>query len=88
MNRFRDKNFIGTQIEYRRHLFWKLGMVGFIGIGDVFDKTNELAWDKAKYSYGMGLRIMLNKQERMNFRLDYGRGRDSNGVYLTVTEAF
>lgn len=88
MNRFRDKNFVGTQVEYRRHLFWRLGMVGFAGIGDVFDKTSELAWDKAKYSYGVGLRFMVNKQEKMNFRIDYGRGRDSQAVYMTVTEAF
>lgn len=88
MNRFRDKNFIGTQIEYRRHLFWRLGMVGFVGIGDVFDKVSDLSWDRSKYSYGLGLRVTINKQEKMNFRLDYGIGRDSNGVYLTVTEAF
>ncbi len=88
MNRFRDKNFIGTQVEYRRHLFWRIGMTGFAGIGDVFDKTSELAWDRAKYSYGVGLRFMVNKQEKMNFRIDYGRGRDSQAVYMTVTEAF
>ncbi|WP_299454735.1 BamA/TamA family outer membrane protein [uncultured Microscilla sp.] len=88
MNRFRDKNFVGTQIEYRRHLFWRLGMVGFAGIGDVFDQTSDFSWSKAKYSYGIGLRFMVNKQENMNFRIDYGRGRDSQAVYMTVTEAF
>lgn len=88
MNRFRDKNFVGTQIEYRRHLFWRFGMVGFAGLGDVFESTDQLAWDRVKYSYGVGLRVTLNRQERLNFRLDYGIGRDSRSVYVTVTEAF
>lgn len=88
MNRFRDKNFIGTQVEYRRPLFWRLGMVGFAGLGDVFDSTNDFSWERVKYSYGVGLRVMLNRQERLNFRLDYGIGRDSRSVYVTVTEAF
>jgi len=88
MNRFRDKNFVGTQVEYRRHLFWRFGMVGFAGLGDVFDTTDEFSWQRVKYSYGVGLRVMLNRQERLNFRLDYGIGRDSRSVYVTVTEAF
>ena len=88
MNRFRDKNFIGTQVEYRRPLFWRLGMVGFAGLGDVFDTVDDFSWEKVKYSYGVGLRVMLNRQERLNFRLDYGIGRDSRSVYVTVTEAF
>jgi len=88
MNRFRDKNFIGTQVEYRRHLFWRFGMVGFAGLGDVFDTPDQFSWQRVKYSYGVGLRVMLNRQERLNFRLDYGIGRDSRSVYVTVTEAF
>jgi hypothetical protein len=88
-NRFRDQNFIGTQAEYRMPLWWRFGLVGFAGVGDVFDNLDDIQWDTFKYSVGGGLRFAVNKKERMNIRLDYGFGRDDNrSLYISLTEAF
>ncbi|MBC8110215.1 MAG: BamA/TamA family outer membrane protein [Verrucomicrobia bacterium] len=87
-NRYRDMNFVGGQAEYRLPLWWRFGLVGFVGLGDVFRSTADLSFQKLKYSYGGGLRFMVNKKERLNIRFDYGFGKQSNSFYLSITEAF
>src|SRR5690606_24165941 len=87
-NRYRDHHFAGTQVEYRFPLFWRLGMVTFAGIGDVFRKTSDLRINNLKYTYGAGLRFKVNTKERLNVRFDYGFGRKHNSFYITLTEAF
>lgn len=87
-NRFRDKNFMGTQVEYRFPVYWRFGMTTFLGVGDVFEKPNDVGLRTLKYSYGFGIRYLANKNERLNIRFDYGFGRDSNAFYIMITEAF
>lgn len=87
-NRFRDNHFLGTQLEYRFPLFWRLGMTTFAGAGDVFSRTQDLSWSNMKYSVGMGLRLLVNAAERVNIRLDYGYGREGGYFYFGVAEAF
>ncbi len=87
-NRFRDKSFIGTQVEYRFPLFWRFGGVAFAGAGDVFSKTSDLDIRLLKYSVGGGLRFMINPAERLNVRLDYGYGREGGYFYFIVAESF
>lgn len=87
-NRFRDRHFIGTQLEYRFPLFWRFGMVAFAGVGDVFSGWRDLAIRTAKYSVGTGLRFVVNPAERLNVRLDYGYGREGGYFYFVVAEAF
>jgi outer membrane protein assembly factor BamA len=87
-NRYRDKHFFGTQLEYRFPLFWRFGMVGFAGAGDVFSRPQDLSWRTMKYSVGMGLRILVNAAERLNIRVDYGYGSGGGYFYFSVAEAF
>lgn len=87
-NRFRDKNFIGTQVEYRFPLFWRLGAVTFAGVGDVFNHYEEMTIKTAKYSVGGGLRFVINPAERLNIRLDYGYGKEGGHFYFIVAESF
>ena len=87
-NRFRDRNFTGFQVEYRYPLFWRLGMVTFAGVGDVFSSIRDLSLQRAKYSIGTGLRFTINPAERLNLRFDIGFGREGPQYYLMVTEAF
>jgi len=87
--RFRDKNQAVLQAEYRLPLFWRLGAVGFGGIGNVGPEMKDLNFQCLKYSYGGGLRVALNKAEKLNLRLDYGlAGGASRGFYLQLGEAF
>lgn len=87
-NRFRDINFIGTQLEYRFPLFWRLGMVTFAGVGDVFSSHKDLSTKSLKYSIGTGLRFVVNPRERLNIRLDYGYGKEGGYFYFVVAESF
>lgn len=87
-NRYRDNHFVATQAEYRFPVYKRLGAVAFLGLGDVFSNTNELRIDYLKYSYGGGARFTINRNERLNVRLDYGVGRNESSFYFTVTESF
>ena len=89
--RYRSKNQVVVQAEYRIPLFWRFGAVGFAGIGNVSSHISDLNFQEIKYSYGGGLRLALNKKERLNLRVDYGWGYGqsvSNGLYFQLGEAF
>jgi len=87
-NRFRDNHFIGSQLEYRFPLFWRIGMVSFIGIGDVFNSVSDITTSTLKYSIGSGLRFVVNPAERLNIRFDYALGREGGYFYFSVAESF
>lgn len=87
--RYRDKNAALIQGEYRIPLFGRFGVVGFGDIGNVGPELKDLNFQCLKYSYGGGVRIALNKAEKLNLRLDYGiSGGSSSGFYLQLGEAF
>jgi outer membrane protein assembly factor BamA len=87
-NRFRDKHFAGTQLEYRFPVFWRFGMVAFAGLGDVFTSPNDIRMSTLKYSVGSGARFIVNTAERLNLRFDYAVGREGGYFYFSVAEAF
>ncbi|WP_018478976.1 BamA/TamA family outer membrane protein [Pontibacter roseus] len=87
-NRFHDNNFVGSQVEYRFPLFWKLGMATFAGVGDVFDKPNDISFSTVKYSVGAGLRYAIKPSQKLNSRLDVGYGREGFNLYIMIGEAF
>jgi outer membrane protein assembly factor BamA len=87
--RFRDRNAGVLQAEYRVPLFWRFGAVGFADMGNVGAELKDVDLSHFKYSYGGGLRISLNRAEKLNLRLDYGLAKGgSNGFYLQLGEAF
>lgn len=86
---FRERNLAMLQAEYRRMLFWKIGIVAFSGTGVVARDLDKLATNNLEITGGMGLRYQLDPKEKINIRLDYGIGESRNsGVYLTIGEAF
>lgn len=86
--RYRDKHFIGTQLEYRFPVVWRFGMVAFAGIGDVFGSISDIRASTLKYSVGSGIRFAVNPAERLNIRFDYALGRDGGYFYFSVAESF
>ena len=87
--RYRDLNTLAAQVEYRRALWWRLGMVLFAGVGDVFGSDqSDLSFSRLKYSLGGGLRFVFNQDQRINLRVDLGFGRDGRGLYFGLEEAF
>jgi outer membrane protein assembly factor BamA len=87
--RYRDRHYTAAQIEYRGHVWWRFGAVAFVGAGDVFGSpASTVSLSNLKYSYGFGLRLLFNRQEKINLRADFGFGRDTRGVYFGLEEAF
>lgn len=87
--RFRDKNLLVLQAEYRCLIYKRLGAVAFGGIGNVANNVSEYTFNQLKCSYGGGLRFALNKKENLNVRIDYGFATDGNsGLYFQIGEAF
>lgn len=86
--RFRDNNMALAQIEFRRPLFWRLGIAAFTGVAQVYSSTPEFHLSRFHYNYGGGLRVKLNKHSEANIRLDYGRTADSDGFYIVFGECF
>ena len=86
--RYMDKDMIAMQAELRQHVFWRLGVTGFAGIGEVAPHTSDFQWDGLHFAYGAGLRIMVSESEKLNLRIDFGVGKKSNGLYVILKEAF
>lgn len=64
------------------------GVVGFVGLGDVVHKINNFAFKNIKWALGAGIRYILSRGEKINFRFDVGFTKESVGVYFMVSEAF
>jgi outer membrane protein assembly factor BamA len=88
MGRYRDKNMVVLETEYRFPLFWRFGATVFAGAGEVADRFAELASVPIRWAVGGGLRLTINTKERLNLRLDVGVGPHTHGVYFTAAEAF
>ena len=86
--RFADKCLMAYQAEYRRFLFWRLGIVGFAAAGEVAPDPGRFELDGLHYAYGGGMRFMLSKEEKLNLRIDYGVGKHSNAFTVQLREAF
>ena len=86
--RYRDKVMAAVQAEYRAPLFWRLGIVGFAGLGNVSPTIGTLDMGHPKYSYGAGLRFRVSSRETTNIRVDFASGKGTSGVYFTAREAF
>ena len=77
-----------AQVELRWRFWKRWGLVGFAGGGGVDKSLIKEDDGELIQSYGVGLRFMLLKSKRINFRLDYGRSDEGDAVYFSVGEAF
>ncbi|ECG5644048.1 hypothetical protein E1K64_20235 [Salmonella enterica subsp. enterica serovar Poona] len=84
--RYRDRNAVSGQMEYRHRLGWRHGVVGWVGAGTMAPSFHQLGRSRWLPSVGVGYRFEF--KPRMNVRLDYGAGRGSSGFYFQVGEAF
>jgi outer membrane protein assembly factor BamA len=87
--KFRDRNVLALQGEYRWMFLERWGAVAFGGIGNVFSADNLFQADQTKVAYGLGSRFKLTKKKKLNLRLDlaHSPGEDLQ-FYFTFGEAF
>jgi hypothetical protein len=86
--RYTDNNMMAIQGEWRQHVYRRWGMVAFAGVGRVASTFSEFSFSGLKPSLGGGVRLAIDKSEKLNARLDYGVGTQSHGLYLNLAEAF
>lgn len=87
--RYRDKHLVMAQAEYRKLVWWRVGITLFAGVGDVFgSEASDFRVQNLKWSLGGGLRFRFNQAEKVNLRVDLGFGRETKGVYFQLEEAF
>ncbi len=86
--RYRDKVLYAAQAEYRWQFYRRFGLVVFGGLGDVSEEFNSFDFSDVKPSYGFGLRYMILPKRKVNLRLDFGFGENTQGIYINITEAF
>jgi len=86
--RYRDRHYFATQIEYRIRVWWRFGLVGFIGMGDVANSPTKFEMTKFKFSYGLGIRFRIDEIELIDLRADIGFGKNTSGIYFSLNQAF
>lgn len=83
-----DHAMYAVQLEYRRHLFWRIGAVAFAGVGEVADSFYEMNTRDLLPAGGVGLRFLASKEYNVNVRIDVAKGKGSEAFYVSVGEAF
>jgi outer membrane protein assembly factor BamA len=90
--KYKGRNMIASQAEYRWKFYKKWGAVFFGGTGSVWgnDENGEEEFERQWLpSAGLGLRFMVSEEKKINMRLDFAIGVDGNqGLYFGVMEAF
>lgn len=87
--RYRDRASWAVQGEVRQHLFWRVGVVAFAGIGGVAPDLGSIIDDSTVLpAAGVGLRFQASKKNNVNLRLDFAVGKDSQALYFSIGEAF
>lgn len=86
---YRDRQMLYAQLEYRRPLFWRLGMTVFAGVGDVADNLMDFHLPEFKYVTGIGGRFAAIPKDKLNLRLDLGIATGGQlAIYAGISEAF
>lgn len=91
--RFRGENMVYSEVEYRFPLLRNKELFGgtvFINAASFSSKmTGEKLMEQINPGYGIGLRVMINKEKRTTITADYGFGQKGNsGFYLNINESF
>jgi hypothetical protein len=86
--RYIDRYMIATQLEYRLVLPWRLGLVGFGGVGGVAPKADSFRSRQLLPAGGTGIRFLLSQKYHVNLRTDFAWGKDNFTWSVGVGEAF
>jgi outer membrane protein assembly factor BamA len=85
--RFRERQHLAAQVEYRAPLFWRFGGVAFASAAMVARSLDEIEAEVIKPAGGLGLRFAPLDDVPVNIRLDVAYGSELS-FYLNVGEAF
>jgi hypothetical protein len=88
-NRYRGRNLLYVETEYRRDIT-NNGFLGFV----IFANANTVSGPESSFLVswnpggGAGIRIKMNKRSGTNIALNYGFSKGYSGIKLTLGEVF
>lgn len=84
------RTLLAGQAEIRWQITERWGAVAFGGLSKLWDDDLQaLITEDIYYSGGVGIRFMLNTDQKINFRVDAAVGNgDNKGIYVGIREAF
>ena len=85
---FMDKSMLLARAEIRWRPFSRLAFVGFGGTGTVARNPGSFDLGELTYSVGVGVRVTISEERRVNLRLDLAHTEFDNALVLSVGEAF
>jgi hypothetical protein len=90
---YQDRRMFATQAEYRlmfpfQGFMGRFGIVAFAGVGAIGHKFTDIGASDLLPGGGAGLRFRMLKKYPINFRIDYGQGKDGHTLSIGVLEAF
>ena len=88
LGRYRGKQLLTLQGEYRYNFKGKMGLVGFAGLGTIYGSNIESNDGKILPSVGVGYRYTVFPKNKMNVGLDVAAGKEDWGIYFRIGEAF
>ncbi|WP_373331425.1 BamA/TamA family outer membrane protein [Salmonirosea aquatica] len=91
LGRFRDKNQLAAQVEYRMLPFpfaKRWGAAVFGSSGTVFNDFRKLSFDNIVWSGGAGVRFLIFPKKDVYTRLDVALTNEGPGFYFFIGEAF
>ena len=90
MGSYIDNNQIASQLEYRQHVWKRLGFTIWGGAATVFASPKDFRTKDIRPqwlpNWGVGLRFEF--KHNVNARIDYGFGRHTSGILFAIGEAF
>lgn len=91
LGRFRDRNLIAAQAEYRMLPFSfakRWGASVFAGTGFVYNTFSSVESNHVLLAGGAGLRFLLFRKKDVWVRLDIAFTKEGQGIYIYMGEAF
>jgi outer membrane protein assembly factor BamA len=84
--RFRDRNVVVYNLEYRWEVFSGMDMALFGDAGKVFPDRSDFSLSNLEGAYGIGLRF--NQAKAVFLRIDIGRSREGTRFFFKFGHVF
>lgn len=91
LGRYRDKNLIAGQLEYRILPFKfskRWGASAFMASGQVYDENETFQFKNLLPTGGLGLRFLVFPEKDIYTRIDVAFTEEGRGIYFFIGEAF
>ena len=91
LGRYRDKNLVAGQVEYRILPFAfskRWGASVFLAVGQVYGDDYGFNWDLFLPTGGAGIRYLIFPEKDIYTRIDVSFTEEGRGVYFFIGEAF